>query len=324
MSICLSDLIKLYFFGYSDNVRRRYNKEDLGEKVDDSMKKVAVFNDLSGFGKCSLTAAIPVLSALRVTCHPVPTAVLTGQGGYPIFYCQDLTELLPKYTEAWQKNEASFDGIYSGYLTGPSQLDSFQEFCETFRKEDTFLLVDPVMGDNGRVYRIFSQELLEKMKEVTAMAKLITPNLTEACLLADMDFEEISAIQESQELLEKVEEIGKTLVERANGMQEVIITGVKAKEGKDTFIYNVLVSETECFHTRCHFFEKSFSGTGDLFASTMCGLKMQGVSTKKAMEIAGEFLYRSIADTMNENTSGNDGILFEKNLFYLMKEGLIL
>ncbi len=322
MGDCLSDLIKLYFFGYSDNVREGYNREELREKVDDWMKNVAVFNDLSGFGKCSLTAAIPVLSVLGVTCHPVPTAVLTGQGGYPVFYYQDLTKLLPKYTKAWKKNEAKLDGIYSGYLTGPEQLECFQEFCATFRHENTFLLVDPVMGDNGRVYRIFSPELLEKMKEITAKANLITPNLTEACLLADMDFKEVTSIKEPSLLLEKVKEIGKKLEERAKGNQEIIITGVKTKEGNDTFIYNVLVSKEEFFHTRCHFFEKSFSGTGDLFASTMCGLKMQGVSTKKAMKIAGEFLYRSIADTMNENTSGNDGILFEKNLFYLMKEGL--
>ena len=155
------------------------------------MKKVAVFNDLSGFGKCSLTAAIPVLSVLGVQCNPVPTMVLTGQGGYPISFRKDLTDMLSDYTHAWCKNGASFDGIYTGYLTGPEQISHIFSFLEQFRQKDTFLLVDPVMGDNGKTYNIYSDELLKEMKKLSRKANLITPNLTEVCLLADVPVQNV-------------------------------------------------------------------------------------------------------------------------------------
>ena len=128
-------------------------------------KKVAVFNDLSGFGRCSLTAAIPVLAALGIQCNPIPTMVLTGQGGYAVSFRKDLTDMLDNYTKAWKENKAVFDGIYTGYLTGATQIASVFAFLEEFRKEDTFLLVDPVMGDDGKLYSTYTNELVEKMTE---------------------------------------------------------------------------------------------------------------------------------------------------------------
>ena len=107
------------------------------------MKNVALINDLSGYGRCSLTAAIPVISALGITCHPMPTAILTGQSGYPVFYCEDMTNMLPRYTEAWKQNKATFDGIYSGYLTGPDQIDCLEEFIKRFgqRRHSCWLIL---------------------------------------------------------------------------------------------------------------------------------------------------------------------------------------
>ena len=150
------------------------------------MKKAAVIHDLSGFGKCSLTAAIPVLSALGVQCCPVATAVLTGQTGYPCYHCTDLTAMLPDYIDAWGKNNAHFDAIYSGFLTGAEQISQVLDFIRQFREEHTLLLVDPVMGDDGNAYPFFTPGLLNGMKELTLEADVITPNLTEACLLADI------------------------------------------------------------------------------------------------------------------------------------------
>ena len=151
------------------------------------MKKAAVINDLSGFGKCSLTAAIPVLSALGVQCCPLATAVLTGQTGYPYFHCTDLTDMMPQYIDAWTQNNAHFDAIYSGYMTGRKQIEHLLDLITQFRRDDTLLLVDPVMGDDGRVYGIYSDDLLDGMKELSRKADVITPNLTEACLLSDTD-----------------------------------------------------------------------------------------------------------------------------------------
>lgn len=278
------------------------------------MKNIALLNDLSGYGRCSLAAALPVISALGITCHPIPTAVLTGQSGYPVYYCKDMTDTLDGYIDAWQKNRADFDGIYSGYLTRPSQIDFLESFIEIFRSEHTFLLVDPVMGDDGKVYGIYSDELLQKMKQLSIKANMITPNLTEACLLADVDFEGLTATYVDKELLDKAAEIGSWLRADAVTEQDVIITGIRVNECGNEYMYNLAVTAKGVFTERQKRFDRSFSGTGDLFASTMCGLKLNGFSTEDAMEIAGRFIYKSIEDTMKYNLSRNDGINFEKNL----------
>ena len=282
------------------------------------MKNVALLNDLSGYGRCSLTAAMPVISALGITCHPIPTAVLTGQSGYPVFYCKDMTDMLDGYIDAWKKNKASFEGIYSGYLTNPAQIDFVEKFLLNFKEQDTFVLVDPVMGDNGKVYGIYSDELLQKMKKLSIKANIITPNLTEACLLADVDFEGLTATYMDKALLEKTAEIGKWLRDDALTSQDVIITGIKVSEEGTEYMYNVAVTDEGIYMERQKLFDRSFSGTGDLFASTMCGLKLNGYSTSNAMKIASGFIYKSIEDTMKYDLSRNDGINFEKHLRILI------
>lgn len=293
-------------------------KEDSSQRIY-IMKKIALFNDLSGFGKCSLTAAIPVLSILGIQCNPIPTMVLTGQGGYSIAFRKDLTDMLPDYTKAWKENGASFDGIYSGYLTGPKQIDHVFEFLDTFRSTDTFLLVDPVMGDNGRTYNIFSKELLAGMKKLSRQANLITPNLTEACLLSNTPFEDVFFLTSKEELLEKVTQIASKLRSNAAVTQDVIITGVKVREEDDWRIYNVALTAKGISFFSSKWFNQSFSGTGDLFSSTMCGLRINGYATEEALTIAGNFLHHSIADAMDAGTNGNDGVAFEKHLSELIK-----
>ena len=282
------------------------------------MKKAAVINDLSGFGKCSLTAAIPVLSVMRVQCCPVATAVLTGQTGYSYFHCRDLTDMMEQYTDAWSHNHVHFDSIYTGYVTGIEQIEYIMHFIDTFRKKDTFLLVDPVMGDDGRVYGMYTPELLEGMKKLSRKANLITPNLMEAALLTDSDISDVFSDFKADILLEKATKLGEKLRSLAEVPQDVVITGIKCKDDTTPFIYNLAVSESGIYTCRSHFFQKSFSGTGDLFASVMCGGKTKGLSTQEAMELAKNFLYRSIADTMNEDIPGNDGVNFEKFLSELI------
>ncbi len=286
------------------------------------MKKVALINDLSGFGRCSLTAAIPVISALGVTCNPVTTAVLTGQSGYEHFYCKDMTDMIPKYIDAWKKNNVYFDGIYSGYLTGANQIDYVNDFLDEFLLENTFLLVDPVMGDNGEGYKMFSDQLLEKMRSLVKRAKLITPNFTEACMLADVDYHKLNGIEDKDKLFEQIEYIAKAIKTMANDELEIIVTGIRVSKADGQYIYNYALTNEGNYKVCTSSVDKSFSGTGDLFASTVCGLKMNGMSTRKAMEIATRFIYKSIADTANENIPGTDGINFEGNLYWLMKEGM--
>lgn len=285
------------------------------------MKKAAVINDLSGFGKCSLTAAIPVLSALRIQCCPLATAVLTGQTGYPYYHCTDLTSMMPDYTDAWKQNKVHFDAIYSGFMTGHTQILHVLDFLSHFRTLDSLLLVDPVMGDNAEVYSNYSSELLDGMKELSRSADLITPNLTEACLLADIDIDRIARYQDSDSLLAFARDTASTLRAAARVDQDVVITGVKCRNDEIPVICNVTATADGIEESRFPFFDRSFSGTGDLLASILCGCRLNGMRTEDAVDLAGRFLCRSIEDTMLENISANDGINFEKFLIELIIEG---
>lgn len=285
------------------------------------MKKAAVINDLSGFGKCSLTAAIPVLSALGVQCCPLATAVLTGQTGYSYYHCRDLTDMIPDYTDAWSRNNEHFDAIYTGFLNGPGQAEAVMDFLFHFRTKETFLLVDPVMGDDGKVYKIFSPALLAGMKRLTEDADLITPNLTEACLLADVDPAEIHVHKGENQLITFAEEIADKLRCRARRPQDVVITGVKCRQESTPVICNVAATDKGISINRSPFFDRSFSGTGDLLASILCGCRLNGMDTEAAVALAGRFLNHSIADTMKENTPSAAGINFEAHLIELIMEG---
>lgn len=282
------------------------------------MKKAAVINDLSGFGKCSLTAAIPVLSALGVQCCPLATAVLTGQTGYPYFHCTDLTDMMPQYIDAWAQNNAHFDAIYSGYMTGRKQIEHLLDLITQFRRDDTLLLVDPVMGDDGRVYGIYSDDLLDGMKELSRKADVITPNLTEACLLSGTAIAKAMNYHDAESFLSFASETAEKLRELAERPQDVVITGVKCRKEETPFIYNIAVTERGVHTSRSHLFNRSFSGTGDLFASVLCGCRVNGMTTEDSIDLAGRFLYHSIADTMNDNIPPNDGINFEKYLVDLL------
>ena len=244
------------------------------------MKKAAVINDLSGFGKCSLTAAIPVLSALGVQCCPLATAVLTGQTGYPYFHCTDLTDMMPQYIDAWTQNNAHFDAIYSGYMTGRKQIEHLLDLITQFRCDDTLLLVDPVMGDDGRVYGIYSDDLLDGMKELSRKADVITPNLTEACLLSGTDIAKAMNYHDAESFLSFASETDEKLRELAERPQDVVITGVKCRKEETPFIYNIAVTERGVHTSRSHLFNRSFSGTGDLFASVLCGCRVNGMTTE--------------------------------------------
>ena len=146
-------------------------------------KKIAVINDLSGFGKCSLTAAISAVAAMGVQPCPLPTAVLSAQTGYSSYYCDDYTDRMGNITEEWRKMDVHFDGIYTGFLSGEHQIRRVLDFIDIFYEDDTFLLVDPVMGDNGSRYPVFTSRMEAEMKALTERADIITPNLTELCLL---------------------------------------------------------------------------------------------------------------------------------------------
>lgn len=273
-----------------------------------AVKKVAVINDLSGIGRCSLTAAIPILSALGVQCCPFPTAVLSCQTGYDDFTFLDITEEMYKYKKAWDKLKVKFDCIYSGFLGSEDQINIVYEFAKEHK--EALIVIDPVMGDDGCIYDTFTENMGNRMKELIKVADIVTPNLTEACLLTGRKYNKYNTSDE--ELLYMAKEIAKL------GPKIIIITGIVRNDKMYNFVYDI--ESDKYFLTGKEFINKSFSGTGDTFASILIGLLLNNHNLKYSIEKAAEFLYKAIKHTHDLNTDPREGILFE----ILLKELILI
>ena len=282
------------------------------------MKKVALINDLSGFGKCSLTAAIPVISVMGIQACPLPTAVLSAQTGFQNYYCDDFTDRMDYFTEQWQKMGVSFDGIYSGYLASPLQIEKVLYFLKQFRDRNTLYLADPVMGDHGKRFHIFSNELLQGMKRLTVEANVITPNLTELCFLADEEYETVVSHKQEKDYVKRIQDICQRLLVKSHVSQTVIVTGILQEKSGKEFVGNLAVTKEESCYLETPYTGKGFSGTGDLFASVVCGSLVSGLSAGKAMEKAVGFLQEAIEEASKEDIPTNHGVYFEKYLSRLL------
>lgn len=282
------------------------------------MKKIALINDLSGFGKCSLTAAIPVISVMGIQACPLPTAILSAQTGFKEYFCDDYTDRMDEFMKQWKKMGVAFDGIYSGYLAGVGQVEKVLSFLEQFKQEETLYLADPVMGDNGRTYDFFTPEFLGEMKVLTKQASVITPNLMEACLLADEAYDLLTVHSQKEDYLERLLDLGHTLMERAETSQQVIITGIIRRMENQEMIGNLAVSRRGSFYIETPYTGKSFSGTGDLFASVICGCLIKGAKAEDAMKRAVSFLQAAIEEASRENIPAPYGVHFEQYLSLLI------
>lgn len=283
------------------------------------MKKIALINDLSGFGKCSLTAAIPVISVLGIQACPLPTAILSAQTGFPSYYCDDYSDKMNLFTDAWKDMQESFDGIYSGYLGSAAQMHNVLYFLDKFQTKDTLYLADPVMGDNGQRIRIFTQELLDCMKELTRHADVITPNLTELCLLADMDYDALTSHASDADYLSYIENAARRLLPRAFTDQMIVITGIVRKQPDQSFVGNLAVTSEDSYYMETPYRGESFSGTGDLFASVIMGCLLNGLSIEDAVQKAVCFLWPAIEEASRDHVPKNHGIYFEKYLRLLLE-----
>lgn len=282
------------------------------------MKKVAVIQDMSSFGKCSLTAAIPVLSVMGVQAVPLPTAILTAQTGYPSFYCEDLTSKMDYFVDEWSKLGATFDGIHTGFVTGKEQIDNIFRFLNVFHSSETKLLVDPVMGDLGEVYKMYTGELLNRMKALAKCADIITPNVTECCLLTGLSYEKLQSYQADSDYLQALEESGQQLQQTTGA--NVIITGLNPPpaDANKRYVGNMYVDAERSFSSIREYNGESYSGTGDLFASVIMGGMMREQDLVKSMKLAETFLAASIEATSKEQIPREAGVNFEKFLRMLL------
>lgn len=282
------------------------------------MKRVAVINDLSGFGRCSLTAAIPVLSVMGIEACPLPTAVLTNQTGYDTFYCDDYTEKIDIFSRYWEKLKKGFDGISTGYLANEAQIEKISEFIRKFKTDNTLLLVDPVMADGGEIYSTYTKKLCDGVKRLAMQADVITPNLTELCILTDSDYKSLTAHQRDSDYLDIIADTASGLLGERVGA--VAVTGIEYED----YIYNGVFTENSRFYSRTPLFNASFSGTGDLFSAVVFGALINGANINRAVEKATRFIEKSINATAeelkNKEYSPNDGVNFEKCLKMLCED----
>lgn len=282
-------------------------------------KKVAVINDLSGFGRCSLTAAISVIATMGVQPCPLPTAVLSGQTGYPSYFFDDYTEKMERFREEWVKMDVSFDGIYTGFMSGERQVEQVFRFLDTFYRGDTFLMVDPVLGDGGERFSMCTPAFLKHMKELVKRADIITPNLTELCILTDRDYRLFEEASGAEELLSLVEKTAAEL--RAWGPGQIVVTGVRYQDPEDGTerIGNLAVTGAETYLASFAYIGGSFSGTGDLFASAVAGGRARGDRLPDVMEKAGRMIQLAMEEAVRNNTPRNDGAEYEKYLWLLQE-----
>lgn len=282
-------------------------------------KKIAVINDLSGFGKCSLTAAIPVISVMGVQPCPLPTAVLSAQTGYPSYYLDDYTDKMEYIRSEWEKLGAHFDGIYTGFVASEAQIDRIFEFLETFRREDTFLLVDPVMGDDGVKYDMFTDGLLEKMKALACQADVVTPNLTELCLLTEADYETVCGLP-GELKIEVLHQMADSLLQK--GAKHILVTGIHLVENGEAKIGNLIIDQEQCELIAFPYIGGSYSGTGDLFASIIAGGVVRGDSLRDLCMLAGRFIEAAMRDSAVDQVEEVAGTEFERHLGMLLPKNI--
>ncbi len=271
------------------------------------MKKVAVINDLSGFGKCSLSVSLPILSVMGLECNPIPTAILSNQTGYDSFHSVDFTEHLTPYIDVWKKQNVEFDAILTGYLGSEKQVDIILDFIDHFGK-DSLVFVDPVMADDGVLYDTYDDALCEKMKSLTRKSDIITPNLTELCILCGVDYNEISQKNDTDVIVK----LAKSLLTETT--KTVIVTGIK--DGNE--ITNLIAYENGVEVVKTPLLKGSYSGTGDIFSSVVCGSIVNSKSVKEAVNLATDFIIKSILDTPTELKYEPSGVNFQKHLEMLI------
>ena len=265
--------------------------------------RVAAIHDMSGFGRCSLTVAIPILSAMGVQCCPLPTAFLsTHTGGFEGFTFLDMTDEMPKVAAHWKQLDLGFRALYSGFLGSERQIGIVEDFIQNFRADGTIVVVDPVMGDHGKVYQTYTTAMCAGTAHLAAQADVITPNLTEAALLLGIPYEDLPAGEAGcREIVEKLS---------LEGRRSVVLTGAAAGEDATGAV---------CFDAadgRVHTVQtervpREFHGTGDVFASVLTGALVQGASLTEAARAAVDFVKLCAERTAAEGLPMREGVDFE-------------
>lgn len=278
--------------------------------INGRIKKIAAVHDLSGVGRVSLTAVIPILSSMGFQVCPLPTAVLSNHTQYPDYSLLDLTEEMQRIVEKWKKMDVHFDTFYSGYLASSRQIKIVEDLIAYFRRPSDLVVVDPVMGDNGKLYVGMGQDMVEEMKEFIRYADVITPNLTEMFLL--LGEPEIPDVLTDQILKAGL----KSLSDK--GPEIVIVTSVPVVDNSHlTSVYAYNRIGGRFWKVTCPYLPAHYPGTGDAFTSVITGALMQGDSLPIALDRATQFILQGIRATFGYEYNNLEGIMLEKVLHNL-------
>ncbi|WP_300572906.1 pyridoxamine kinase [uncultured Acetatifactor sp.] len=268
------------------------------------MKRVLTIQDISCLGKCSLTIALPVISALGAETVILPTAVLSTHTMFRNFTCKDLSDQIEPIAAHWKSEGVAFDAIYTGYLGTAEQVDQIKELFRNFRGEDTVIIVDPVMADNGKLYPAFDMDYVKKNAELCAEADIIVPNITEASLMTGMEYREEYDESYVKELLARLNELGAGIS---------VLTGVSLEKGKTGVMgYERETGEYYIYQNRR--IDAAYHGTGDLFTSTCVGQILRGLNWRDAMRIAADYTAHTIEVTLQNPDKPWYGVDFEATI----------
>ena len=271
-------------------------------------KRMAVINDFTGFGRCSLTVSIPIISQLGIQCCPVPTSVFSNHTAFPSFYFDDYTKRMPSYIREWEKMHLAFDGIQTGFLGSWQQIRTVLDFIDTFAASGTTVLVDPVMGDNGKPYALYDEKMQNAMRRLAAKADILTPNLTEACILTASSYHEGNwKKNELFDLIRKLSDLG---------ARKTVISGIPM----GSYLGNVILEQgSEPKLLRFSRAGRERCGTGDIFSSILAADAVNNVPFETSVRKAASFIRRCILITEEFDTPPSEGVCFEEFLHTLRR-----
>ena len=286
----------------------------------DFVPRLAMINDIAGFGRCSTTVSLPVISVMKVQVCPVPTSVLSNHLGFPLCHFDDYTSHMRDYIKVWGELGLTFDGLYCGFLGNEEQIDIVREFVEMFRPP--LFLLDPVMGDHGRAYSSITETHVQKMKELLPLADIITPNITEACLLTGTPWKDREwTMPELSGLCERLADIcqqesvssGEASVGTVSSAS-IVITGIRQGDSLVNFLWDDGVYTT----VSTPIAGASRPGTGDIFASILAADAVRGETLLTSVQKAANFVGLCIAGSEKAGTPVQEGVVFEKYLAALL------
>ena len=278
--------------------------------------RILAVHDISCVGRCSLTVALPIVSSVGIECSVLPTAVLsTHTGGFTGFTYRDLTEDIVPIQNHWKTLDLTFDGFYTGFLGSFEQIDLVRDLIDKTSNEKTTVYVDPVMGDNGKLYTIFDEAFAKKMATLCEKADVLMPNLTELCYMLDLEYKDGPYTWDYiEEVLKKAEQFG---------LQKIVITGISFEKDKVGSVYKDYETG-ECGQVMRDYIDGYYHGTGDVFGSALVGALESGISLKDSVRIAVDFTVSAIKKTHESGADVRYGVDFEQCLGYYQKRVSIL